>query len=166
MIHRAKKKSDGEWVKGTYVDDCLTPYIITREQWNKSTTPFPPKGNIEPVTVNATRVLAATVGRCSDISDINNVMVFEGDIVRFCGMTGVIVCEGGAFGIGCSNTIDYDVLEKEIPYANFANNPYFCYCDNFISLWELIWNYGHTDNPNECDVIEVIGNKYDNSELL
>ena len=165
MIHRAKTIENGKWITGIYIE-TVPPYsyIITKEQLRKSRSPlYPNDGNITSITAEAVRVMGNTVGRCSDVSDLNDKMIFEGDIVRFFGMTGEIVYESGAFGIGCNKTIDYDTLENSIPYAN---NPYFCYNDNFISLWELIWNFGHTDNPFICDAVEVIGNKYDNPELL
>ena len=82
-------------------------------------------------------------------------------IVKFFGMKGEITKECGAFGISTSKQINYDKLETKIPYGN---SPAFCYNDNFISLWELWWNYEQDDNP-LCEV-EVIGNIYENPELL
>lgn len=164
-MFRAKSITDGSWVKGDFLVS-LSPfaYIITNEQKRRLKTPISPDDENEtPITVNATRVMEHTRGEYTDFVDTNDTEIYEGDIVRFFGMIGVITQECGAFGIGCNKTIDYDTLENSIPYAN---NPYFCYNDNFISLWELIWNFGHTDNPFICDVVEVIGNKYDNPELL
>lgn len=165
MLHRARTIQDGKWITGIYIE-TVPPYsyIITTEQLRKARSPlYPDDGNITSITANAIRVMGNTSGRFTEVTDKNDKMIFEGDIVRFFGMTGTIVFESGAFGIECRNTIDYSKLEKEIPYAN---NPFFCYNDNFISLWELIWNFGHTDYPYICDVVEVIGNKYDNPDLL
>lgn len=163
MIHRAKTIKNGEWVTGTYIN-TISPfsYIVTVEQLRKAKSPLYPDDD-DTITTNAIRVIGNTVCRCSGVSDLNDKMIFESDIVRFFGMTGEIVYENGAFGIGCNKTIDYSILEKNISYGN---NPYFCYNDNFISLWELMWNCGHTDNPFICDVVKVIGNRYDNPELL
>lgn len=36
--------------------------------------------------------------------------------------------------------------------------------DNFISFWEIMWNYNQEEN--NCYVVEVIGNIHDNPELL
>lgn len=124
---------------------------------------YPAGGYVEPITTNATQVMNHTAGWSSEIFDKNDIEIFEGDIVRFFGMTGVVVREAGAFGVSSKKTINYDVLEKNIPSPN---NPAFCYNDNFISLWELIWNYSSLEDTNKCDVIEVIGNKFDNPELL
>ena len=77
------------------------------------------------------------------------------------GVVGVGVEECGAFGIAFMKTIDYDLLESKIPFNNSAN---FCFNDNFISLWEVFWNYEQDDNP--LYEVEVIGNITDNPELL
>ena len=61
--------------------------------------------------------------------------------------------------------IDWDYLDSEIAgITGCDNRPYFCCNDNFISLWELMWNYNQEEDV--CDVIEIIGNVHDNGELL
>ncbi len=102
-----------------------------------------------------------TVGQYTGMKDRNWKNIFEGDIVEFFGMRGEIVQECGAFGIGCRRLIDYDLLESKIPHNNSA---YFCHNDNFISLWELWWNYEQDDNP--LFEVEIIGNRWDNPRLL
>ena len=102
-----------------------------------------------------------TVGQYTGLEDKNVKDIFEGDIVSFFGMRGIIVQECGAFGIVGRGYIDYGLLESKIPYNINAN---FCFCDTFISLWELWFNYEQDDNP--LYEVEVIGNIYDNPELL
>ena len=102
-----------------------------------------------------------TVGQYTGLKDKNGNEIYKGDIVEFFGMKGRIVKECGAFGIGTSRQINYDKLETKMPYGN---SPAFCYNDNFISLWELWWNYEQDDNP--LYEVEVIGNIYENPELL
>ena len=87
--------------------------------------------------------------------------MWEGDIVELLCAKGSVVQECGAFGIGFMHAIDYDLLESKIPFNNNAN---FCFNDNFISLWEVFWNYEQDDNP--LYEVEVIGNITDNPELL
>ena len=87
--------------------------------------------------------------------------IFEGDIVDLFGMKGNVVQECGAFGIAFMKTIDYDLLESKMPFNNSAN---FCFNDNFISLWEVFWNYEQDGNP--LYEVEIIGNIHDNKELL
>ena len=107
------------------------------------------------------KVDTKTVGQYTGLNDKNGVNIFEGDIVDLFGMKGKVVQECGAFGIGFMKTIDYDLLESKIPFNNSAN---FCFNDNFISLWEVFWNYEQDDNP--LYEVEVIGNITDNPELL
>lgn len=163
-MSRAKSITDGSWVKGDFVSLSPFAYIITNEQKRRLKTPISPDDESEtPITVNATRVMEHTRGEYTDFVDTNDTEIYEGDIVRFFGMIGVITQECGAFGIGFSQTIDYEVLEKAVPIV--CGNPHFLYNDNFISLWEISWNFNEFDS-NICDDIEVIGNKYDNPELL
>ena len=106
-------------------------------------------------------VLPETVGEFTGLTDKNGKKIFEGDIVELFDMRGKIVQECGAFGIATTQQIDYDLLDSKIP---FQNNAYFCFNDNFISIWELWWNYHQDDEP--LEVAEVIGNIYDTPELL
>ena len=106
-----------------------------------------------------------TLGQYTGLTDKNGVKIFEGDIVKCCDMIGTIKFENGAFGIATNDTIDYQSFEDEIKNWTFCDNePYFCYCDNFISFQELMWNYDLYKG--ECDIVEIIGNIYDNPELL
>ena len=106
-------------------------------------------------------VYTDTVGQYTGLKDKNDKEIYEGDIVKFFGMKGEITRACGAFGISTSKQINYDKLETKILYGN---SPAFCYNDNFISLWELWWNYEQDDNL-LCEV-EVIGNIFDNPNLL
>lgn len=106
-------------------------------------------------------VLEETIGQYTGIEDKNGQKIFEGDIVDFFGMHGKIVNEYGAFGITVRDHIDYDLLDSNIP---FGNKPDFVRNDNFVSLWEMWWNYEQDDN--QLFEVEVIGNIHDNPELL
>lgn len=108
----------------------------------------------------AYEVIPSTIGQFTGLTDKNGKRIFEGDIVEFLGMRGRIVQECGAYGIATTQQIDYDLLESKIPFQNNAN---FCFNDNFISLWELWWNYQQDDEP--LEVVEVIGNIHDNPEI-
>ncbi len=112
-------------------------------------------------TIEKFTVYADTVGQYTGLTDKNGKKIFEGDIVEFFNIRGKIVNECGAFGIVVLPNIDYDLLESKIPFNNNAN---FCFNDNFISLWELWWNYEQDDNP--LYEVEVIGNIHDTPKLL
>ena len=148
IIFRGRKKGGLEWFEGDLsylVHDKRECYI------------FPPDGYNSPEWYE---VDPATVGQYTGMNCENGAL-FEGDVVEFFGMRGEIVRECGAFGIAVSKGIDYDLLESKIPHNNSAN---FCYNDNFISLWELFWNYEQDDNP--LFEVKIIGNRWDNPELL
>ena len=109
------------------------------------------------------KVIPETVGQFTDLTDKNGKKIFEGDVVRYCDedcyyypedcteFFGKVVKECGAFGIGAN---------KELPLEleNWCDN------DNFVSLWEIYCNLNCCDD--ELPMLEVIGNIYDNPELL
>jgi uncharacterized phage protein (TIGR01671 family) len=110
-------------------------------------------------------VIPETVGQFTGLTDKNGKKIFEGDIVKFFDMIGEVCFTEGCFGIGRGGCIDWDKIEEQIlPITGCSNDPHFLYNDNFISFWELLWNF------NECDeqlsTCEVIGNIHDNKELL
>ena len=104
-----------------------------------------------------------TVSQFTGLVDKCGKKIFTGDIIRYCDedcyyypedcteFFGGVVQECGAFGIGTQNELP---LELE----NWCNN------DKFVSLWEIYWNLNCCDG--ELPMIEVIGNIYDNKELL
>lgn len=107
-----------------------------------------------------------TIGRCTGLRDKNGKLIFKDDIVKIVDFqVGVVTYECGAFGASIIPRIDWDYLDSEIAEITGCDNmPYFCRNDNFISLWELMWNYNQEENY--CEVVEVIGNIHDNPELL
>lgn len=114
---------------------------------------------------NFIEVIPETIGRYTGLTDRNGVKIFEGDIVELFVFRGQIIQMCGAFGVSVEPAIDWDYLASEInPVTGCDNSPFFCQNDNFVSLWELMWNYNQEENM--CDVIEVIGNIHDNPELL
>ena len=146
ILFRGKRIFDEQWVYGTMykISIDLNPFIITLGKLGCSY-----------------QVDEETVGQYTGLIDKNGVKIFEGDIVGLFGMKGKVVQERGAFGIAFIGTIDYDLLESKMPFNNSAN---FCFNDNFISLWEIFWNYEQVDNT--LYDVEVIGNAHDNPELL
>ena len=147
ILFRGKRIETGEWVYGNpFVSDTdARTYILCGSRT---------------VTIDW-EVDPSTVGQYTGLKDKNGKGIWEGDIVDLFGMKGNVVQECGAFGIAFMKTIDYDLLESKIPFNNSAN---FCFNDNFISLWELLWNYEQDDNP--LYEVEIIGNVHDNPELL
>ena len=148
ILFRGRQKGGTEWFKGDLsylVHDKKVCYIFPTNGYNS-----PDCYEVDPDTVGQ---YAGEVGE--------NGAIFEGDIVEFFGMRGVVVQAHGAFGVAVSNLIDYNMLESKLPFNNGAN---FCFNDNFISFWELWWNYEQDDYP--LFEVKVIGNVWDNPELL
>jgi len=82
--------------------------------------------------------------------------IYEGDNVKICGFKrGKVVFECGAFGIAF-NDIDYNVIQQKMDEdSNCCGNTYYgCFNDNFVSLWELYWNFNCEENS--MRIIEVI----------
>lgn len=81
--------------------------------------------------------------------DIGNKLI-EGDTIYLLGVEGEVRYECGAWGWGSVNYVPWEELEKRVPHNN---RPTFCYCDNFISFWELKWMF---DDGNEWDGVPFI----------
>lgn len=88
-------------------------------------------------------------GLCYDTGE----PVLIGDAVSFYGQTYTVVFEAGAFGLGCKETIDWDTLQNAIPSAW---NGDFCMCDNFISFWEIIWNWNASEPTQLLPEVKLI----------
>lgn len=91
----------------------------------------------------------------TNIYDKNLKPIKVGDKVSLFGMTGTVIFECGAYGIGFLNPINWDLIESKIPeITECYNTPCFCCNDNFVSFWELIWNFNCEENM--CDVVELV----------
>ena len=161
ILFRGKRTDNGEWVEGYYIH---RPTAIGIGESNPSCIWVPaadPDDNTE-----IFEVIPETVGQYTGLTDKNGRKIFEGDIVKIADFQiGCVIYGCGAFGIAVNPYIDWDYLDSEISeITGCNNNPYFCRNDNFISLWELMWNYNQEESS--CYVVEVIGNIYDNPELL
>lgn len=93
------------------------------------------------------------IGLCAESSEedfIEGGKLFEGDTIYLLGVEGHVVKECGAWGFGSHDYVPWEEFEKRIPHNNHPN---FCYCDNFISFWELKWNF---DDGEDWDGVPFI----------
>ena len=89
------------------------------------------------------------------VLDVNLQSIEVGDKIKLFNQIGAVSFESGTYGIAFDNTIDYDYLASEIyPVTGCDNSPYFCGNDNFISFWELLWNFNCEEDC--CTVVEIV----------
>lgn len=152
ILFRGKKMSDGRWAYGDYHRFFCT---------TSSTIPTPTHYimGIDASSKTPIWVDPATVGQYSDLTDKNGAMIFEGDIVRVIAKdTGFEYIFEVKFG-NCGGTKNVD---HPVGFVGFYFYPI------TSSRWEMTSLrrdpiYYLTSQI--CDV-DVIGNVYDNKELL
>ena len=141
------KTCNGKWISG---------FLHCKEnKWyinNKAGSPF------------AFEVRPDTICQCTGLKDKNGKLIWENDIVELFGYRGVIKYTCGGFGIGYRKNIDWEEIQANIMRVTGCENIlYACENDNYISLWEIYWNFN--DDDDSVNTVEVIGNVFDNPEL-
>lgn len=138
IIFRGKRLDNGEWMYGDLMHDNLGGcYIYPLDAENLYTE---------------NKVVADTIGQYTGLKDKHGKKVFEGDIVRR---------RDSAFGYVDTGVVKYDchlgafVLEYE----------------SYGRTYQGTFKDGFSYNDGKCTIegtysYEVIGNVYDNSELL
>lgn len=149
-LFKAKRLDNGEWVQGYLFGIWEKRYILYG-----TTNDIPNMIEVDP----------STICQCTGLKDKNGKLIWENDIVDFLGHKGTVVFECGSFGIAYKTPIDWNGIEANIkPITGCDNRLYVCENDNYISLWEIYWNFN--DEDDSVNTVEVIGNKFDNPELL
>lgn len=149
-LFRGKRIDNGEWVEGYLYGIWERRYIL----WGM-TNDIPNMVEVDP----------ETVCQCAGLSDKAEEIIFENDIVDFLGHRGIVKFECGSFGIAYEKHIDWDEIQANImPLTGCENTLYACENDNYISLWEIYWNFN--DEDDSLSTVEVIGNIFNNPELL
>lgn len=155
ILFKAKRIDNGEWVEGlyTYCDRKYYIRMITDEISRYKKCSF----EVDP----------STICQYTGLTDKNGKKIWENDVVDFLGHKGIVKFECGSFGIAFTfrEIIDWEEIEANIcPITGCDNALYACENDEFISLWEIMWNFN--DEENSIGTVEVVGNIFDNHELL
>ena len=156
-LFKAKRLDNGEWVTGSLITcEDGTCKIAIRY--------LDDSANIV-ILICAYDVDRDTICQCTGLKDRNGYLIWENDIVDFLGHKGAINFECGGFGIGYQKNIDWEEIQANIMRVTGCENIlYACENDNYISLWEIYWNFN--DEDDSVNTVEVIGNIFDNPELL
>ncbi len=156
-LFKAKRTDNGEWVQGAL--------IPCEDDIYKIATSYLDGSSDEAILVCAYDVYKTTICQYTGLKDKNGNLIWENDIVELLGHRGVIQYACGGFGIGYRKNIDWEEIQSNIMRVTGCENIlYACENDNFISLWEIYWNFNDEDNC--LRTVEVIGNIFDNPELL
>lgn len=148
-LFKAKRISDGEWIVGYLyrLSENNPPFIMLRKYGESY------------------EVDEHTICQCTGLKDKNGKLIWENDVIDFLGHKGTVECECGSFGIAFKQIINWEEIESYImPITGCENALYACKNDNYISLWEIYWNFN--DEDDSVNTVEVIGNIFDNPELL
>jgi uncharacterized phage protein (TIGR01671 family) len=129
ILFRGKRADNGEWLYGYLVKHNGRCYIYYEEPDEMCQT-----GN----WLFNNDVIPESVGQYTGLTDKNGTKIFEGAIVKFGDMVGIINYNTGCY---CVKTNKPDWMSRNNPAVDIVLNEY----------------------PNE---IEVIGNIHDNPELL
>lgn len=159
-LFKAKRVDNGEREVGSLIALPTGEYEIS----NKCNNP-PDCDPMWDKVVITHKVDPSTICRCTGLKDKNGKLIWENDIVDFLGHKGTVVFECGSFGIGYRKNIDWEEIQANIMRVTGCENIlYACENDNYISLWEIYWNFN--DEDDSVNTVEVIGNVFANPELL
>lgn len=154
-LYRGKTKPDGEWIYGGHMYvESLDRHIIVEHDGCKQ---------FSDECFGFSAVIPETVGQCTGLRDKNGKLIFEGDIFKFDDEV------WSSYYTSCGTEYDsYDVVNYGAIGFNKDSASY-----DFIK-YKYNENSIEADLHENCNIefadfvteLEVIGNKWDNPELL
>lgn len=144
ILFRGKRKSNGKWIEGYYA--VFDPVDIPDKNRKPTSVIFPVNANCNcwiKYFYNAIEVLPDTVGQFTGLTDKDGKMIFEGDVVKY----PWVDVYGVSDTLMVVHYVDGEFLIK--PVSN----------DCGTDCWEIRIS-------GENARTEIIGNIYDNPELL
>ncbi len=139
ILFRGKRVDNGEWVYGVFIPDCLESLHGQDCHWGFIKT-YRLEGKYENVKNETVEVDRETVGQYTGKTDKNGKKIFEGDIVEF--------TDKYTGGKGRAEIV-FEAFKWKYSGCYYGGNPIVWLCIDDLSI-----------------KFEVIGNIYDNPELL
>ncbi len=140
ILFRGKRTNNGEWVYGSFIPDLLEVYHNGSDKWLGDWGFIKPFGKTKEDRLMV-EVERETVGQYTGIMDKNGKKIFEGDII-----------DTPKYGVDNGKGQNYSGKDKFV--VGFADGTY--YLENHLRRFSLRPDIG----------AEVVGNIYDNPELL
>ena len=148
ILFKGKRVDNGEWIEGFYCPVCFgyfpcRPAIVSKEEMDN--------GCWRPVEVDP-----ETIVQYTGLTDKNGEKIFDGDIIKAsgCDSTSISVVRYGEY----QPRMFYDLLEKYVFVSRPKELLYGLYCKSIKGEKMFL--------TNGSKIIEIIGNIYDNPELL
>lgn len=147
ILYRGKRVDNGEWIYGGWAQrhNDNTEYIVT------STVGASCKSEINNIIATGFRVELDTIGQYTGLTDKNGKKIFKGDILD---LSALMITDFGVVKYGEYKDSD---MRDDIPCGHVGF---------YVDIEEQHYNYVRRDILFFVSRCKVVGNVYDNPELL
>ena len=102
-------------------------------------------------------IMLDTVCEYTGLTDKKGNRIWEHSTVNFLGHKCKVVFEQGAFGLATEDAFNYGYIDEKTQSIT-GKSWTGLFNDNFISIWEIVWNLDCEENC--LDVCELIGDRF------